>query len=186
MSDAGYHVDTSAADQVGLGLLAEGDDLFDLGHLPAAVTAPAWAMEPNAGHHTGLDADLVAMDLLDQSEPSYIGDGHIGAGHASYLQLAGLDQAPLIFPLPQPTTADQAGQDQTGHGPAVSGAVDHAPALSLHDILADAANDLASFQTAAGGTGGGHAPMGSGLLFEQLHSAPSLGGFSEMHAITFS
>ena len=194
MSDNGHSVDISAADQFGLGLVADGSDLFDLGHLPGADVSdakPAWAMEPDLPGHAGLASDPIALEFGSH-------DGQPAGAHPAYLQVAGLDQAPLIFPLQHADATAPAGQMPHDHVPAgqnhiaVNHAPDHAtadhavvhgPSLSLADILADAADDLASFHTAAGGTaGGGHAPMGSGL-FTPFHPVEALGGFTELNVI---
>lgn len=189
MSDHGESTDIFAADQVGFGLVADGTDLFDLGHLPAPEATPVWAMEPDLLGHASLASDLIALESGAHGQ------------HPTYLQLAGLDQAPLIFPLQHPTDASPNGEtphDQLPVGQAdhpaadhlaadhlLSGhlATDHGQPLSLADILADAADDLATFHTAAGGTAGGsHAPMGSGF-FTPFHPVEALGGFTELAVI---
>jgi len=177
MSDNGHNVDVSAADQFGLGLVADGNDLFDLGHMPAAETVAAWATAPDLHGHDSLASDLFAFDSGDHGQ------------HPSYLQVAGLDQSAITFPAPHAvsetpveTTPDAhpASIDQQGHAAVDSGGPAHAPALSLTDILADAADDLANFHTAAGG---GHVPMGSGF-FTPFHPIEPLAGFTELHVIS--
>jgi hypothetical protein len=177
MSDNGHNVDISAADQLGLGFIADGNDLFDLGHMPVAESTPVWAMAPDLSGHDSLASDLIAFDAGDHGQ------------HPSYLQVAGLDQAAISFPAPHavsetPVQASPdvhpASVDQPGHVAVDSGGATHTPTLSLADILADAADDLANFHTAAGG---GHVPMGSGF-FTPFHPIEPLAGFTELQVIS--
>lgn len=177
MSDNGHNLDVSAADQFGLGLVADGNDLFDLGHMPAAETVAAWPAAADLPGHDSLASDLIAFDSGDHGQ------------HPSYLQVAGLDQAAITFPAPhvvseapiQASPNDHpVAVNQPDHIDAGSGGATHTPTLSLADILADAADDLANFHTAAGG---GHVPMGSGF-FTPFHPIEPLAGFSELHVIS--
>jgi hypothetical protein len=171
MSDNGQSFDISGADQLGFGLLADGDDLFDLSHMAVAETAPTGAMTAGATMTGALASDLVALET----------DGH--GGHETYLQVAGLDEAQLVYP-PLHSVVDSPAHDQLPVSQLDHVTADHASALALADILSDAADGLASFHTAAGGSaGGGHVPMGSGL-FTPFHPIEPLGGINELQVIS--
>jgi hypothetical protein len=170
MSDNGHSLDISSADQLGFGLLADGNDLFDLSHVAMAETVPAGAMTTGAPTASALASDLIALET----------DGH--SGHEAYLQVAGLEATQLVYP-PLHAVVDSPAHEQVPVSQLDHLTVDHAPALSPADILSDAADGLADFHTAAGGSaGGGHVPMGSGL-FTPFHPVGALGGFTELTVI---
>jgi hypothetical protein len=169
MSGFDQHGDLLASDQLGFGLLASGDDLFDLSHLPDTdhIVAPAALMAGTADH--ALAGDLVALDVT----------ADLSAQGAGIVQLAGLDRLPLTLPAVQASGSDQPAVPQAaGHffEPGGSGHV-----LALDDILAQAADDLASFHTAAGGPAS-HTPMGSGF-FAPFAPTEALGGLGELHVL---
>jgi hypothetical protein len=149
--------------------LASGDDLFDLSHLPDAdhIVAPAALMAETADH--ALASDLVALDVT----------GDLPAQGAGTVQLAGAEQIPPVLPAAQASGSDQPATPQAeAHAPDSAG---QGHVLTLDDILAQAADDLASFHTAAGGPAS-HAPMGSGF-FAPFAPTEALGGLSELHVL---
>jgi hypothetical protein len=181
MSEHGFHTDLAAADQLGLALLADGGDLFDLSHAAA----------PEEGHFSANGALLTSFpvasradhDLTDLLALDSGAADTAPAGHGHYLQLAGLDTSALIFPVP-PQAADPASASgpDAGHAPQADSG--HAPALSLDDILAAAADDLANFHTAAGGPfAANHGAVGSGF-FTPFSPVEALPGLTEMHVIS--
>jgi len=176
MSEYSHNIDLSAADQLGLGLLADGGDLFDLSHLSdaendhntagSAITTSAMAdVSGEISPRGDILTDLLALDAAPAA-------GHVAAGHVPYVQLAGLEASGLVFPAPEnvaPAPETAAAGQSAGHG----------PALSLDDVLAVAADDIASFQTAAGGH---HTPFGSGF-FTPFNPPQGLPGLTESHVI---
>jgi hypothetical protein len=174
MSGFAQQTDLLASDQMGLGFLASGDDLFDLSHIPVTDQAVgAFGLAPEAWHHT-LASDLVALDITGDT-PSH---------QAGFLQLAGLDQATPMFPAAAatpPALPDNQVPDPSGH---IHAGLDHGGhALTLDDILAQAADDLAGFHTASGGpAAASHGAMGSGL-FTPFAPAEALGGLTELHVL---
>jgi hypothetical protein len=180
MSEHAIHLDLAAADQLGFALLADGGDLFDLSHVGVAEGDRVSANDPllaGFGEISGAGRDLT--DLLAGETGTA---DHSAAGHGHYLQLAGLDTSALVFPAAHPTVDPM---PDAGHAPQAANGADtgHAPVLSLDDILAAAADDLANFHTAAGGSfAGNHGPVGSGF-FTPFTPAEALPGLTEMHTI---
>jgi hypothetical protein len=181
MTEHGIHIDLAAADQLGFALLADGGDLFDLSHVGGAAGSHLSANDPLlASLSEASGADLTDLLALEHGAAEHGMADQASAGHGHYLQLAGLDTSALIFPAPH-QTVDPA--PDAGHAPQAGTDAGHAPALSLDDILAAAADDLANFHTAAGGPfAANHGAVGSGF-FTPFSPIEALPGLTEMHVI---
>jgi len=155
MSDNGQNLDISAADQAGLTMLADGGDLFDLSHVtPAAEAAPVSQM-------------ALSSDLLHLHDPE------VQPPEIRQLAAASEPVAPSA-----PDTSSHPIEAETTSAPAKA-PDGHVPALSMADVMADAAQDLASFHTAS-------APAAHGVtlvctFFSLFTPAPQLCGFSALH-----
>jgi len=157
MSDNGQNLDVSAADQAGLTMLADGGDLFDLSHVtPASEAAPVSQM-------------ALSSDLLHLHDPE--------AQPPEIRQLAAASEP--VAPS-APDTISHSAEAETTAAPAKT-SDGHAPALSMADVMADAAQDLASFHTASGPAA--HAVTLGSTFFTPFTPAPQLGGFTELHVI---
>lgn len=176
MTEYAPTIDLFAADQLGLGLLADGGDLFDLSALSSAegeqnAVPRLAALEQISGPGDSL-AGLFALSSETAAEH----------GHSPYLQLAGLDTSALALPAEHHAAepAVIAAMPETASGTAALGG--HGPVLSLDDLLAAAADDLATFHTAAGAAPH-HGPLGSGF-FTPFNPAEVLPGLTEMHVLS--
>ena len=179
MTEHGIHIDLAAADQLGFALLADSGDLFDLSHVGGAEGNHLSANDPLLASFS--EASEAGRDLTDLLAGEQGMANQATAGHGHYLQLAGLDTSALIFPAPH-QTVDPA--PDAGHAPQAGTDAGHAPALSLDDILAAAADDLANFHTAAGGPfAANHGAVGSGF-FTPFSPIEALPGLTEMHVIS--
>jgi len=176
MTEYASNVDFLTADQLGLGLLADGGDLFDLGKISVAEdehnAAPRLAALDQVPGPGDFLADLFAPSTETAAEH----------GHSPYLQLAGLDTSALTMPAEHPAAAPivVAAVPETAMADPALGS--HGPALSLDDLLAAAADDLAAFRTAAGVVPH-HGPLGSGF-FTPFNPAEALPGLTEMHVLS--
>jgi|GEM_PF-6578970 len=184
MTEHGIHIDLATADQLGFSLLADGGDLFDLSHVGGTEANRLSANDPQlASFSEASEAgrDLTDLLALEHGTAEQGMANQATAGHGHYLQLAGLDTSALIFPAPH-QTVDPA--PDAGHAPQAGTDAGHTPALSLDDILAAAADDLANFHTAAGGPfAANHGAVGSGF-FTPFSPIEALPGLTEMHVIS--
>ncbi|MDY0885736.1 hypothetical protein ACFPL7_02895 [Dongia soli] len=167
-----YGFETASADHGALSLLAGGDDLFDLTQLAAiAETVPAHsAIAMETGTSSGL---AVADHFLSASH------GQALPAHLLVASNDPVDAAGQLAAKPgQETTQDNTMAIHDPEDTALAHLQHPAEpvALAAADIFADTGGDLASFQTAAGGS---HAPMGSGI-FTPFNPQPLLDGLHAM------
>lgn len=171
MTVTDYGFEAISADHAAMSLLAGGDDLFDLTQLAGTVeTVPAYTA-------TAMDTGGVSvLAVADHSQPG-------SPGEAMPAQVPVSENAPSHPDTPASAkTAAEATVTIHGLEDTVLAQLQHPAGAALvpDDVFGDLGGDLASFQTAAGGS---HAPMGSGM-FTPFSPAPLLDGLHALAVLT--